>query len=59
MYREGGYIQVVEDCARQSMAAVAQEVKALTNYAKDGEVHISFVVYIMSLLHPLIFFFSG
>ena len=28
---------MVEDCAKQSMAAVAQEVKALTNYARDGE----------------------
>ena len=38
MYRDGGYIQMVEDCAKQSMVAVAQEVKALTNYARDGEV---------------------
>ena len=34
MYREGGYIQVVEDCAKQSMAAVAQGVKALQGMAR-------------------------
>ena len=29
MYRDGGYIQVVEDCARESMAKVAEEMKTL------------------------------
>ena len=38
VYRDGGYIQVVEDCARESMAKAAEEVKALPHYAQDGEV---------------------
>ena len=36
----GGYLQVVEECARQSMAKAAEEVKALPNYAQDGEVEL-------------------
>ena len=35
---EGGYIQVVEDCARETMAKTAEEVKALPHFAQDGEV---------------------
>ena len=38
VYRDGGFIQVVEDCARESMAKAAEEVKALPHYAQDGEV---------------------
>ena len=38
VYRDGGYIQVVEDCAKESMAKAAEEVKALPHYAQDGEV---------------------
>ena len=38
IYRDGGYIQVVEDCAKESMAKAAEEVKALLHYAQDGEV---------------------
>ena len=38
VYRDGGYIQVVEDCARESMAKAVEEVKALPYYAQDGEV---------------------
>ena len=33
VYRDGGYLQVVEECARLSMAKAAEEVKALPNYA--------------------------
>ena len=40
VYRDGGYLQVVEECARQSMAKAAEEVKALPNYAQDGEVEL-------------------
>ena len=40
VYRDGGYIQVVEDCARESMAKAAEEVKALPHYAQDGEVRL-------------------
>ena len=38
VYRDGGYIQVVEDCALESMAKAAEEVKALPHYAQDDEV---------------------
>ena len=43
VYRDGGYIQMVEDCAKESMAKesmakAAEEVKALPHYAQDGEV---------------------
>ena len=38
VYRDGGYIQVVEDCARESMAKATEEVKSLPHYAQDGEV---------------------
>ena len=31
---------MVEECARQSMAKAAEEVKALPNYAQDGEVEL-------------------
>ena len=41
VYRDGGYIQVVEDCARESMAK-AVEVKVLLHFAQDGEVTNSF-----------------
>ena len=40
VYRDGGYIQVVEDCARESMAKAAEEMKALLHYAQDGEVSL-------------------
>ena len=40
VYRDGGYLQVVEECARQSMAKAAEEVKVLPNYAQDGEVEL-------------------
>ena len=40
VYRDGGYLQVVKECARQSMAKAAEEVKALPNYAQDGEVEL-------------------
>ena len=29
---------MVEDCARESMAKAAEEVKSLPHYAQDGEV---------------------
>ena len=38
VYRDGGYIKVVEDCARESMAKAAEEMKALLYYVQDGEV---------------------
>ena len=38
MYKEGGYVQIVEYCAKESMAAASQEVKALQPYARNGEV---------------------
>ena len=38
VYRDGGYIQVAEDCARKSMAKAAEEMKALLHYVQDGEV---------------------
>ena len=38
MYKEGGYVQRVEDCAKESMAVASQEVKALEQYARNGEV---------------------
>ena len=38
VYRDGGYIQVVEDCARESIAKAVDEVKALPHYAQDYEV---------------------
>ena len=40
VYRDGGYIQVVEDCARESMAKAAEDVKVLLHYAQDGVVCI-------------------
>ena len=40
VYRDGGYIQVVEDFARESMAKAAEEVKILPHYAQDGEVSL-------------------
>ena len=38
VYRDGGYIQVAEDCVRESMAKIAVEMKALLHYVQDGEV---------------------
>ena len=38
VYRDGGYIQVAEDCARESMAKSVEEVKELPHYAQDCEV---------------------
>ena len=38
VYKEGGYVQIVEDCAKESMVAASQEVKALQQYARNGEV---------------------
>ena len=38
VYRDADYVQVVEECAKQSMANVAQEVKGLPHYPSVGEV---------------------
>ena len=40
VYRDGGYIQVAEVCARESMAKAAEEMKVLPHYAQDGEVSL-------------------
>ena len=40
VYRDGGYIQVAEDCVRDSMAKAAEEMKALLHYAQDCEVSL-------------------
>ena len=42
VYRDGGYIQVAEDCARESMANPVEEMKVLPHFAQDGEVTNSF-----------------
>ena len=46
VYRDGGYLQVVEECVRQSMAKAAEEVKALPNYTQDGEVELCMYIYL-------------
>ena len=40
MYRDGGYIEAVGICAKESMARVAEEVKGLPYYASEGEVRV-------------------
>ena len=38
VYRDGVYIKVVEDSARESMAKSVEEVKELPHYSQDGKV---------------------
>ena len=38
VYNRSGYIEIVEGLAKQSMMAAVDEVKALPQYATDGEV---------------------
>ena len=40
MYRNGGYIEAVDMCAKESMARAADEVKGLPHYASEGEVRV-------------------
>ena len=40
MYRDGGYIESVDICAKESMARAAEEVKGLPHYASEGEVRV-------------------
>ena len=39
MYRDGGYIESVDMCAKESMARAAVE-KGLPQYASEGEVRV-------------------
>lgn len=38
VYKAGGYLAVVDTCAKMSMARAAAEVKALPTYQAEGEV---------------------
>ena len=40
VYRDGRYLQLVEECERHSMVKASEEVKALPNNAQDGEVEL-------------------
>ena len=40
MYRNGGYIEAADICAKESMARVVEEVKGLSHYASEGEVRV-------------------
>ena len=44
MYRDADYVNVVGNCAKESMAKVARGVKDLPNYASEGEVCESVLV---------------
>ena len=41
VYMDGGYLQVVEECVRPSMAKAAEVVKALPNLASYPGPHIT------------------
>lgn len=45
VYNRSGYIEIVEGLAKQSMMAAVEEVKALPQYASDGEVGMCTLLY--------------
>lgn len=44
VYKKGGYLDVVNACAKASMLRAIDEVKALPGYSQDGEVMNSYVL---------------
>ena len=44
VYKNSGYLEAVNTCAKLLMVKVATEVKALPNYAASGEVCIHFCI---------------
>lgn len=40
VYKQKQYMDIVKACATLSMEAAVEEVKKLSSYANDGEVHV-------------------